>query len=933
MTFTNVIYNILIGPLYLLFEVIFSIAYRVFNHPGICIIFLSLTMNFLVLPLYKRADAMQEEENEIEQKLHRGVEHIKKTFKGDDRMMMLQTYYRQNNYHPLNALKGSVSLLLEIPFFIAAYRFLSELEILSGISFGPITDLSMPDGLICAFGITVNILPIIMTLINVISSAIYTKGYPLKTKVQLYVMALFFLVFLYDSPSGLLFYWTLNNLFSLVKTIFFKLKHASVILCISSSTVGALLIAMAIMRVGNYSFKVYLIEALLGVLLQIPFLWKKLMKDKIPNKVYAPNKRAFVLGCILLTVLIGMLIPSSVIENSTLEFIDNSFFYNPSWYVVNALTLSLGIFLVWFRVFYWLANDFGKTVFEMVIGMVSLCSIINYMFFGKNHGIMNTFMIFDKGLSFGRRDVIANLAVIIFSAALIFILFKVLKNKYEYILLVSSLAVFAMGIVNMYSIRSSVAEYENAKHDSSMPNVTLSTTGKNVVVFMVDRAIGLYVPYIFEEKPELKDIYSGFTYYDNVVSYGAYTNIGTPPIFGGYEYTPEEMNKRDSEGLKYKHNEALLVMPVIFGDNGYNVTLFNPSYANYSWIPDLSIYSDYPDFNVYNTYGLFASKEAKLFSIKSIGRNLFCYSLMKVSPVVLQPTLYNEGAYNSLAHFSENAYTGQVYVDKSTANGLNQDAMDYYNTLSNITNITTITNEESNNYFCMVTELAHDVLLYDENTYSPSISVDNRDYDEAHADRFTYEGVSIKMETPQQMAHYQSNLVAFSLIGEWIEYLKEKGAYDNTKIILVSDHGQGLSQVDKFSLGADSNEFLDIEAYYPILLVKDFGEKDFTISHEFMTNADVPTIAFAGNIDNPINPFTNKPISSELKSNDNVYILGSAGWSVEANDGSVYFADQWLSVHTDMREPDNWTVLYESSISPREQKEWDIELFNEFHGK
>ena len=37
-------------------------------------------------------------------------------------------------------------------------------------------------------------------------------------------MALFFLVFLYTSPSGLVFYWTLNNLFSLVKTIFYKLS-------------------------------------------------------------------------------------------------------------------------------------------------------------------------------------------------------------------------------------------------------------------------------------------------------------------------------------------------------------------------------------------------------------------------------------------------------------------------------------------------------------------------------------------------------------------------------------------------------------------------------------------------------------------------------------------------------------------------------------
>ena len=43
---------------------------------------------------------------------------------------------------------------------------------------------------------------------------------------------MFFLFFLYTSPSGLVFYWTLNNLFSLVKTIFYKLKHPREVLAV-----------------------------------------------------------------------------------------------------------------------------------------------------------------------------------------------------------------------------------------------------------------------------------------------------------------------------------------------------------------------------------------------------------------------------------------------------------------------------------------------------------------------------------------------------------------------------------------------------------------------------------------------------------------------------------------------------------------------------
>lgn len=49
----------------------------VIGNPGLSIIVLSLVMNFLVLPLYMRADALQEEERDMEARLHRGVTHIK----------------------------------------------------------------------------------------------------------------------------------------------------------------------------------------------------------------------------------------------------------------------------------------------------------------------------------------------------------------------------------------------------------------------------------------------------------------------------------------------------------------------------------------------------------------------------------------------------------------------------------------------------------------------------------------------------------------------------------------------------------------------------------------------------------------------------------------------------------------------------------------
>lgn len=229
MTLLECIHTLILGPLELLFDVIYALAYRFAKNPGLAVVALSLAVNILVLPLYRRADALQDEERARSQRMKPRIDQIREAFSGDERFMMLQTYYRQNNYKPYHALKGSLSLLLEIPFFIAAYNYLSGLSLLRGASFGPIADLGAPDTLLHIGGTVIHLLPILMTAINIVSGAIYTRGMPARSKIQLYGMALIFLMLLYESPSGLVLYWTLNNLFSLGKNIcqavFAKLKE------------------------------------------------------------------------------------------------------------------------------------------------------------------------------------------------------------------------------------------------------------------------------------------------------------------------------------------------------------------------------------------------------------------------------------------------------------------------------------------------------------------------------------------------------------------------------------------------------------------------------------------------------------------------------------------------------------------------------------
>ena len=185
----------------------------------------SFVVSLCCLPFYLYAEYLHEQERAIQDKMKTKVENIKKTFKGSQKYMMLSTYYKQNGYHPIMGLRCSFSLLLQIPFFIAAYIYFSHLPLFEGQALWFINDLSKPDSIITIGSFPINICPVIMTIINIIAGQVYTTEMTMNEKVQLYLMSLFFLVLLYFSPSGLVIYWTFNNIFSLVKNIIVNLFH------------------------------------------------------------------------------------------------------------------------------------------------------------------------------------------------------------------------------------------------------------------------------------------------------------------------------------------------------------------------------------------------------------------------------------------------------------------------------------------------------------------------------------------------------------------------------------------------------------------------------------------------------------------------------------------------------------------------------------
>ena len=467
------------------------------------------------------------------------------------------------------------------------------------------------------------------------------------------------------------------------------------------------------------------------------------------------------------------------------------------------------------------------------------------------------------------------------------------------------LAVAGMSVYNIAGTRSELPQIKKLaeQETGTKASFTLSRNGKNVIVFMLDRAIGSYVPYLFQEKPELAMQFDGFTWYPNTLSFGASTNTAAPALFGGYDYTPEELNKRSSEALVDKHNEALKVMPLLFSEAGYEVTVCDPPYAGYTLIPDLSVFEGYEGITAYNTENGQFNEQNDLLSGKqnTWNRNFFCYSIMKISPLVLQSALYQNGKYFNTQDMNSMLQHTQFLSGRSSSHGVSSGFLNSYSVLCSLSEMTNISDRKQNSFLIMKNESAHDVMLLQEPQYEPEMVVDNTVYDAEHEDRFTFEGRTMLTDIPYRMMHYHCNMAAFLQLGRWFDTLREQSVYDNTRIILVADHGHALEQFEDMLFGERDGEKTehnpeDVMGYNPLLLVKDFGSKGFRIDDRFMTNADTPMLAFDSLIDTPVNPFTGIPLTSEAKNTGEYHVLYTDATDPWINNGNIFMPGRWYAL-------------------------------------
>lgn len=161
---------------------------------------------------------------------------------------------------------------------------------------------------------------------------------------------------------------------------------------------------------------------------------------------------------------------------------------------------------------------------------------------------------------------------------------------------------------------------------------------------------------------------------------------------------------------------------------------------------------------------------------------------------------------------------------------------------------------------------------------------------------------------------YNTQAGVLRCYARFFDWLKENDLYDNTKIIIVSDHG---AYIDTGKLENGNTPFVK-DVVTASLIVKDFNDrtpsrdgihlnKDFT----FMTNCDTPAIALKDIVDNPKNPFTGLPYNIQDKA-EFVKISLPEAESTRNRNNTKYIIpnDVWWTVKDDITKAENWQQIF-----------------------
>ena len=377
---------------------------------------------------------------------------------------------------------------------------------------------------------------------------------------------------------------------------------------------------------------------------------------------------------------------------------------------------------------------------------------------------------------------------------------------------------------------------------------------------MLDRFIGPYIEQLLELEPSLKTDLAGFTWYKNTSSPGPSTISGLTALLGGHEYSPDQIGKLPGS-LRDKVNQAYLMLSTLFEQNGFTATVSDPSWANFSWKGDLELF---------RKRGIRAERLKGRYTDEWLGREttsgaqspefrpnysaiLLWQAMFRLLPPPLAVLIYDNGSW-----LGSNFPAGNLFFDLlGTWAPLVL--------LPQLSDALAVTPQ----FVFMTNDTPHEPMMMGyrpEDSRYPLQPVSqteeptalNSPLSASPQSRALFEALSEAGE--YSLRHFYANWATIREIQRYLVWMREQGVYDNSLIIIASDHGR-----DVFLPGyeLDSREY---GYFMPLLLVKlpqnpGETEEPLRIDETARSSADVAAFASLALPEaKRRNPFTKKKL-------------------------------------------------------------------------
>ena len=440
-----------------------------------------------------------------------------------------------------------------------------------------------------------------------------------------------------------------------------------------------------------------------------------------------------------------------------------------------------------------------RTLLSTLI-LVSLISSILFAFvFEPDLGAMDAF-IFQKPEELKSQwNRYIDICVISFSVILIW-----LVSKYQCVfalrnfLTILFIAIFSASvfyatpyIVDKEKRQLSTNNYSLEPPEAVKKMFTFSKNGQNIVVLMLDMFTGGNMKQILEMDPSLANELDGFTWYPETMSTGSMTLFGLPSILGGEKLAAYNLlDKNRTESLEETINKEWANIFNELHHKNYEVSVFE-----YNWLRT-EIINKYlmAPVNLIQANVLWdqlphiwAQKHRIPYDIESINYSKFFYSygLFKISPLSKKNRIYRHGKWNKAIH---RGWTNRAHSLRGIAQ------------LDSFSQISQVIKSTKNQFKFITNETTHAPWSIGESC----LPVDSSGEYELNSDG-TYK------------EHIQTEYCAIKSITKWINWMKEQEVYDNSTIIIVSDHGRPDSeQIYKSWAGTPPVNV----AFHAVLLVK-----------------------------------------------------------------------------------------------------------------